>query len=417
MEKSKFLKRMFQEYYKNRFKDLDFPAKLEEREVGFLFWDNPSFQRHKSFNNFYELRQNLLKNGPKHAYFSAAYYEIPEAPKMYQKYWTGCDLIFDFDADHIPSKCQWEHDTFTCKNCGFSGKGPPPKTCKCGSKNFEQRAWICDTCLELAKNETIKIIEDFLIPDFSIDKNEIRIKFSGHRGYHIQISSQEFMELDQDARREIIDYIIGNGIDYKVHGLYEGDKKIVFGPNLNEKGWRRRIINYVFKFIEHLNYENYKLYKSLTIPLKKKLIENKQTILENLTNIPSNWNIIPGIHLKHWQAIVNVAIQKYGPKLDIPVTIDIHRLIRMDYSLHGKTGFMAMPIKISDIDKFDPLKDAVVFQGEIELVMKECPEFRVGDTLYGPYSEGTKEELSMAAGIFALCKNVAELDKNKNILY
>ena len=44
--------------------------------------------------------------------------------------------------------------------------------------------------------------------------------------------------------------------------------------------------------------------------------------------------------------------------------------------------------------------------------MKDCPEFRVGDTLYGPYTAGTREELSMAAGIFALCKNVAELLDN-----
>ncbi|MHA1382389.1 MAG: DNA primase small subunit domain-containing protein [Candidatus Helarchaeota archaeon] len=411
MENSKFLKRMFQQYYKERFKDLNFTAKLEQREFGFIFWDNSSFQRHKNFNDFLDLRQSLVKNGPKHAYYSAAYYEIPEASKMYKKFWIGCDLIIDIDADHLPSKCQWEHDTFTCKNCGFSGKGPPPNVCKCGNTSFEQRNWVCDTCLDLAKNETIKIIEEFLIPDFGIKKDEIKIKFSGHRGYHVQIYSPEFLELEQDARREIVDYLTGNGIDYKVHGLYEGAKKIVFGPNLNEKGWRSRIANYVFKFIEQLNNDNIKLYKTLTTPLRKKIIENKQKILENLTNVPANWNIVPGITLKHWTAITDIAIQKFSPKLDIPVSIDVHRLIRLDYSLHGKTGFMARPISLNRISDFDPLKDAIVFNGEVELIMKDCPEFRVGDTLYGPYSDGTKEVLSMAAGIYALCKNVASITK------
>ncbi len=409
MEKEKFLKRMFQEYYKNQFKKLDLNLKIDQREFGFLFWDNPTFQRHKSFKDFKELTQKLLNNGPKHVYFSAAYYEIPEALKMNQKYWVGCDFIADIDADHLPSKCKWEHDSFNCKKCGFSGKGPPPKTCKCGNTTFNQNTWVCDTCLELAKNETLKIFEEFLIPDLNINPNEIKIKFSGHRGYHIRIQSEEFLNLGQDARRELVDYLTGNGIDFKVLGLYEGRKKIVFGPNLNDKGWRGRITNYAFKFIEQLNYENMKLFKTLSTPLKKKIIEKKPLILENLTKVPSNWNIVPGISLDHWQELLNLAIKKYSPKLDIPVSIDVHRLIRLDNSLHGKTGLKAEPIPIEKFRAYDPLKDAIVFKGEIELIMRKCPEFRFGDTLYGPYSEGEKEELSLAAGIYALCKSVASL--------
>ncbi|NVM02818.1 MAG: hypothetical protein HWN67_10805 [Candidatus Helarchaeota archaeon] len=412
MEKEKFLKRMFQEYYKNQFKKLDMSLKIDQREFGFLLWDNLSFQRHKSFKNFKELTQNLLKSGPKHVYFSGAYYEIPEALKMNQKFWIGCDFIADIDADHLPSKCKWEHDSFKCKNCGFSAKGPPPKTCKCGNTTFDQNTWVCDTCLELAKNETLKIFENFLIPDLNVDPNDIKIKFSGHRGYHIKIQSKEFLNLSQDARRELVDYLTGIGIDFKVLGLYEGRKKIVYGPNLDEKGWRGRITNYAFKFIEQLTYENMKLFKTLSTPLKKKIIEKKPSILENLTKIPSNWNIVPGISLSHWQEILNLAIKKYSPKLDIPVSIDVHRLIRLDNSLHGKTGLKADPIPIKKFKDYDPLKDAIVFKGKIELIMKKCPEFRFGDTLYGPYSEGKKEALSLAAGIYALCKNMASLPKN-----
>jgi DNA primase small subunit len=255
----------------------------------------------------------------------------------------------------------------------------------------------------------MKIFEEFLIPDLNVDPNEIKIKFSGHRGYHIKIQSEEFLHLGQDARRELVDYLTGNGINFKVLGLYEGRKKIVFGPNLSDKGWRGRITNYAFKFIEQLTYENMKLFKTLSTPLKKKIIEKKPLILENLTKVPSNWNIIPGISLKHWQELLNLAIKKYSPKLDIPVSIDVHRLIRLDNSLHGKTGLKADPIPIEKFRDYDPLKDAIVFKGEIELIMRKCPEFRFGDTLYGPYSDGEKEELSLAAGIYALCKNVASL--------
>lgn len=413
MEKEKFLKRMFQEYYKNQFKDLEIPSKVEQREFGFVFWDSESFQRHKNFKNHPDLRKLLSNNGPRHAYYSSAYYEIPDAPKMNEKYWIACDFIADIDADHLLSKCQWEHDSFECKNCGFSGKGPPPKICKCGNTTFKETNWVCDTCLGLAKEETLKIIEDFLISDLSTDPNEIKVKFSGHRGYHIQIQSQEFLNLDQEARRELVDYFIGNGIDSIVHGLYEKEysktKKIVLGPNINEKGWRGRIIRYVIKFLENLTDDNLSLYKSLSNPLKKKIIENKALILKSLKEIPSNWNIIPGISLEHWQEILNLAIKKYGAKLDIPVSIDVHRLIRLDYSLHGKTGLKAEPIPLKDFYDYDPLKEAVAFKGEIELIMKKSQEFRIGDTLYGPYNEEKKETLSLAAGIYALCKNIAKL--------
>ena len=416
MEKEKFLKRIFREYYQNRFKNLDFPPNIKQREFGFLYWEKDSFQRHRNFENFRNLRQELSKNGPKHAYYSAAYYEIPEAPKMNKKYWIGCDFIADIDADHLLSKCQWEHDSFRCKKCGFSGKGPPPKTCKCGNTTFDQRKWVCETCLELAKNETMKIIEEFLILDFNIDPNEIKVKFSGHRGYHIQIKSQEFLNMNQEARREFVDYLIGNGINFKIQGLYEVEytktKKIVYGPNINEKGWRERITRYVIKFLENLTYDNLKIYKTLSNPLKKKIVGNKSIILENLQKIPSNWNIIPGIYLEHWKEIISLAIQKYGAKLDIPVSIDVHRLIRLDYSLHGRTGFRAEPIPLNKLNIFDPLKDAIAFKGEIELNMRKSPEFRVGDTLYGPYTKEEKEELSLAAGIYALCKNIATLPKN-----
>ena len=76
--------------------------------------------------------------------------------------------------------------------------------------------WICEECLNVAKKEIIKLIYDFLIPDFNIDIEKMKIAFSGHRGYHLKIEDNDLRTLSSDERREIIDYITGEGISYEI---------------------------------------------------------------------------------------------------------------------------------------------------------------------------------------------------------
>ena len=49
---------------------------------------------------------------------------------------------------------------------------------------------------------------------------------------------------------------------------------------------------------------------------------------------------------------------------DEPVTCDIKRLIRLPFSLHGGTGFQVKKIDLNDLQEFNPLQDAVVFDDE-----------------------------------------------------
>jgi len=46
---------------------------------------------------------------------------------------------------------------------------------------------------------------------------------------------------------------------------------------------------------------------------------------------------------------------------DEPVTADVKRLIRLPGSLHGATGLKVVHITLEDIEAFDPLSDAIVF--------------------------------------------------------
>jgi DNA primase small subunit len=102
-------------------------------------------------------------------------------------------------------------------------------------------------------------------------------------------------------------------------------------------------------------------------------------------------------------------VEKQSVKIDTVVTPDINRLIRLSNSLHGKTGLKKVELPITGIEEFDPLKSAVAFKGgEVIVHVSEAPQFRVEDTLYGPY-ERQKIELPTAAAMMLLCKGVAKV--------
>ena len=191
MSDTKFLKRLFQAYYQERKKQIPLINQFEQREYGFIPWDKQIMIRHTAFSDNDDLRDFLIKQGPRHTYFSGSLYKHPDNPDMENKDYIGCDLIFDIDVDHFYTNCKDDHDIYYCKECGYSGKGMIDNCPKCGKSKIKTQTWICEDCLNIAKNEIIKLIYNFLIPDFGIEENEMQVAFSGHRGYHLKIDNEK----------------------------------------------------------------------------------------------------------------------------------------------------------------------------------------------------------------------------------
>jgi DNA primase small subunit len=113
--------------------------------------------------------------------------------------------------------------------------------------------------------------------------------------------------------------------------------------------------------------------------------------------------------MESWKRIVQRGIELQSAKIDTVVTTDVHRLIRLSDTLHGKTGLKKTEVSSKRLDDFDPLKNAVAFEkGMAEVFVHEIPEFRVGDTAYAALRK-QKVELPLAAALFLLCKGVAEV--------
>jgi DNA primase small subunit len=397
-----FVRNKFAEYYQKNSSLVQPPTSIERREFGFLLLKDRMMVRHKKFWNVDDLRSFLEATVPSHAYYSSAYYEEPEK-EMREKGWLGADLVFDIDADHIPTPCAKAHDSWICSNCGVAGKGEAPEKCpSCDQEKFDRKAWPCEVCLESAKTETMKLL-DVLTRDFGFSSKEMHIGFSGHRGYHVCGESEGIRGLDSMARKEIVDYLLGIGLKTGFHGLEE--RGVLGGPSLNDAGWRGRIAKGTYELL--LDAAPEQLEK---IGLGKKAIEtimqHKETLLESW-KAEGPWGIVKGVGLKGWKEIAQYGAEKQSVKIDTVVTTDVHRLIRLSNTLHGKTGLKKIDVK--SLESFDPFKEAVAFrEGTVTLFVSDAPQFRLGDEIYGPYEE-QRVELPTAAALFLLCKEAAKV--------
>ena len=402
----KFVQEKFLEYYKSAFEESWMPNSFENREFGALLFQEKTMVRHRGFKRSDELKEFLCELIPSNVYYSSAYYENPASSDMSQKSWLGADLVFDIDADHIPTLCEKIHDRWVCDNCSFSGKGVTPEKCpSCGGQKIDAKGWICEECLETTKKETRKLL-DFLMDDFGFSAKEVKVYFSGHRGYHVHVESEVVRSLDQLARKEIVDYIIGIGLDESFHGVKE-ISKVLTGPNLSDAGWKGRIGRGTYEVL--VNSSRYELEN---LGLKKRAIEaigkHKDEIVESWKE-KGPWNIAKGVGMESWKRIVQRGIELQSARIDTVVTTDIHRLIRLSDTLHGKTGLKKTEVSNERLDDFDPLKKAVAFEkGTVEVFVHESPEFRISDTTYAALRE-QKVELPVAAALFLLCKGVAEV--------
>jgi len=406
---SKYVHDMFSQYYTT---NADIPSphlSVEKREFAFALFSGQVMLRHKCFDNQKGLGAFLEEVIPSDAYYSCAYYTFP-AEDMDRKGWLGADLVFDIDADHIPTACGKVHDKWVCGSCGFVGKGIVPDGCPvCGGQKFDISTWLCEECLNSAKSESIKLI-DMLKGDFGFSEKEIQIFFSGHRGYHVHVESETIKTLDTIARREIVDYVSGFGLGM---GPFDLDTKrssktrVRSGLRRVDSGWSSRIAKGVHDLISEADQDRYTeigLNRSTT----KAMIQNKGTIIKSWESI-GPYPTVKRIGFETWRKLIKHCAESLSAKIDTVVTTDIHRLIRLPGTLHGKTGLKKVEFPISRLEDFDPLKSAVVFKnGAVTIFVSDVPKFRIGDRTFGPY-HNQRIELPTAAALLLICKKRARV--------
>ena len=407
-----FLKGKFLDYYKSKFASLKPPPAMTEREFGFLLFRERIMVRHKAFRDFGEFTESLLSLIPSDVYYSTAYYRQPDL-EMDLKGWLGSDVVFDVDADHIDTPCKETHDMWTCPKCKETRRGKKPVKCpNCGNEKLEEKAWLCERCLIAAKEEMLKLIE-VLAEDFGIKSQDIHLFFSGHRGYHLHLISEELKTLDDVQRKEIVDYVIGLGLDPAQQGLYQDlfDNKhpIVVGPELTDPGWRGRLARGVYQILTEWD-QGQLVELGFTRGAVRQILNEREKITREWSkkmlwsSFQDKWRI----NDKVWRNIIEraVTLMALPAKIDTVVTTDIHRLIRMPETLNGKTGFKAAIIDLEQFEEFDPFYQPVVLEGTQKVHVEDAPEIRIRDDRFGPFAD-EDVELPLAAAVLLIAKGVA----------
>lgn len=402
-ERVSYIKQAFLQYYRTHKDRVNLPPSFQSREFAFLAFGERFMTRHKAVRSRDELFSMIDILAPSDIYYSTAYYSRP-TEEMERKDWLGSDLVFDVDADHIDTSCKATHDLWTCTNCKVTKQGKAPGQCpNCGKTRFEERSWFCDECLNASKREVIKLIE-FLTKDFGMPEEGMHIFFSGHRGYHLHVRTEEVRRLDESQRKEIVDYVLGLGLDAFYQGLYKKPQDVIVGPQREDPGWRGRFGREIYRLI--LEGTGAELLELGFSPRQAKRIVQERPERRERWKEKILWGEFEDrfrVKDTTWRAIVEGAVSKGAlpAEIDTVVTTDIHRLIRLPETLNGKTGLRATPV--SNLETFDPFRDPIAFEGEATVRVAEAPAFRIGEATYGPYSN---EEVTLpaAAAMLLLCK-------------
>jgi len=377
------------------------PDRFGRREFGFMFFDKTFVQRHLGFAKEVDFHAFLRDRVPSHSYYSSAYYKDPGAEKMEDKTWLGADLIFDLDADHIPGA---------------------------EALNYMEM-------LARVKEEMIRLLDDYILGDLGFDESYLKVTFSGGRGYHAHVSDPRVQMLRSHERREIVDFIIGTdlNIDWLVPERTVADKR--YGstgrvqsfqtrllPSPSNGGWKGKLGRALPGFMDELESAGAAGAKSKYSALKGEKQEVVLAFYEDLfggikgkrgRDLILQKGNLADLKDRHVPLFARLIEQDLRPRLagevDEPVTSDIKRLIRLPYSLHGKTGLRVQKMTRDELDDFDPLRDAVpktLGDDPIKLKMKKRVEIRLKGKRFSLEDE---VEVPEFAALFLLCRREAEL--------
>jgi len=308
------------------------PPEANEREWGYVPWtDSPgeTMVRHRSLLDMGSLDDFLSRERPKHVYFSAGRYESPAASSMSEKHWRSSDLVFDLDADHLPSVTL-------------------------GDDSYAEMLAKC--------KDALRRLLDFLETDFGFD--DLTIVFSGGRGYHVHVRDETVQQLESDARREIVDYVRGIGLDPELVETTEMRGGVSRRALETEGGWGRRVHEHLLDYVDDLlamEEDEAKVRLQELDGIGEGRANTVYGALQNNAEALEAGNIeLGGVGLRTLlDGFVSEVVERQNAPIDEPVSTDVNRLIRLPGSLHGGSALEVQRIDPADLDDFDPLVDAV----------------------------------------------------------
>ena len=367
----KFLEETFKQYYFDHFDLIHVPDRSKEREYGYKKF-NSGMIRHISLKTDKDLHLMLMTNLPSDVFCSNGYYSFPNSP-MAEKDWKEADLIFDIDAKDLNLSCRKDHTCIKCISCGEISL--LQDVCpKCQSNKLDLLSLPCQNCISGVKKEVLNLIK-ILTNDLQIDDENVRISFSGNEGFHLYVANSFYNQLGSKERGDLIDYIMFRRAMPERFGFKKENPSRLSFPELDEAGWRGRVA--------------------------KELFGSKSKRSKAITKIISNG------YFAYQQILEEMGKHSIGIKIDPNVTVDIHRIFRLEGSLNSKSGLAKLACE--NIEKFNPYVEACLIDDKPVEVSANSPiEFRLKNRKFGPYTN-EKVFVPKYVAVYMLCKGIASL--------
>ncbi|WP_435358747.1 DNA primase small subunit PriS [Haloarchaeobius sp. DFWS5] len=365
------------------------PPEPNEREWGYIPWDSggTTMVRHSSWLDIGDLETFLTDTCPQHVYFSAGRYDDPGAGSMSKKGWRSSDLVFDLDADHLP---------------GVDPDG-------------DSYASMLETC-----KEALLDLLDLLEEDFGFE--DLTVVFSGGRGYHVHVRDEGVKELDRHHRREIVDYVLANEVDFDTLLQHESVAGIGMKNPADKRtldttgGWSARVAEMVSAYVDELLELDDEAALEKLQEIDGVGAGRAEAILRVARSKPEEIHAgnvdVHGAFPTLARSLAEQTFREQTAPIDEPVTTDINRLIRLPGSLHGGTGLEVGRIPRDEVDDFDPLHDAVprTFIGnEITVAVEEPTAVELGGGRFtcDPGAQTVPEYV----GVFLMARGHARKEK------
>jgi len=410
VSEEQFLQKHLKQFYLNR--KVEGPPDIAAREFGIGSFGQKISKRHLSFNSLQEFNSFLREEAPFFVSYSIALYRFPGKRPMPAKEFLGGDLVYEFDADDLPTGCKQQHDSWKCPKCGKEGRGRQLMCDECGSAtNVEE--WFCPQCLAEAKRKVFNLL-DFLQNDFGFSEG-IAINFSGRAGYHVHVRSRAVRQLSPAARIELIDYLTANNLNLFSH--FKKKETFFTCPVLKERsGWPQRILFELIELLEEGDAEKIAVMGNTTISKARKVIKQREIIIKSIRSrqiIPSLFGRVSSKEEsqsdKFWLSFLNNIVAKLAP-IDRQTSTDVSKIVRVPETLHGGTGLIASNVQLDNLKQFDPLKEAIAFGANqtVKVFIIKAPRFHLAGKSFGPFAH-QEEELPLHAAVFLLGRNSATM--------
>ncbi|MFH1056556.1 MAG: DNA primase small subunit domain-containing protein, partial [Candidatus Micrarchaeota archaeon] len=244
-------------------------------------------------------------------------------------------------------------------------------------------------------------LKEFLERDFGF-KN-VSVNYSGNKGFHFHLRSENVRKLSQDARRQLTEFLTGPETPFVGESEDKGRETDLTGPSEKSLGWGKMFFDFAFEFVKNATLDDLKE-RGMRSNTAVDFLSKKQMVLGLLR--AGKWRFASK---KFWDSLYSQFKRENGVEVDAHVTLDLARLIRIPESLHGDTGFAAKVVSGREGLAGFSLEESVVFKSEKTInvlshgdISLEFPERLV-------LKEKQPCEVPLASGVLLLCKKKASL--------